>query len=78
MTPAYAWSIGVAARAHESWSLTAVSGWSCCSPTLTCSLSFALTKDLVTDARDRYGGVDADPVLRKVFFRIPAQLRLDA
>jgi hypothetical protein len=40
------------------------------SPTVSLLLCFALTKDLVNDARDRCGGVDYNTVFRSVFFRL--------
>jgi hypothetical protein len=39
-------------------------------PKLRRCICFALTKDLVNDARDGRGGVDYNAVLRDVFFRL--------
>lgn len=41
-----------------------------CSPKLQCSICFALTDDLVNDARDRCPGVDYNTVFRNVFFHL--------
>jgi hypothetical protein len=41
-----------------------------CSPKLECDICFALTNDLVNDARDRCGGVDHDTVFRNVLLRL--------